>query len=193
MNQQMIHTAVILALIAFAGPASRLEARPDDGPPLAWTAETEEVSVPVGFYFGTCSSPVGSTGTLPFRAEVVRIQGKNLARLVCSQPGDACYEDWIWDDASLVVTRHTFYPGSRRPDGRHEEVSQLRGYLSGGCYRVTCQDPAGVDCGMGLPSGSYLTIANTGDGFRCEIWQPQAMGQPGQMALLRTFAFDRPQ
>ena len=119
------------------------------------------------------------------------MQGKHHARLICSQPGENCYEDWTWDDARLIVTRHVFYRGTRGPDGRHEEVSQLRGYMSDGGYRIICQDPAGIDCGMGLPAGSYLTIATVGDGFRCEVWRRQSLDQAGQMALLRTFDFNR--
>jgi hypothetical protein len=190
MNTRSIHWMTVISLVMASG-ASRLEARPDDASAtLATATYAEPVYVPVGFYTGTCSSPAMAGGSIPFLAQVFQVQGKHHARLICQQPGEKCYEDWTWDDRSLIVTRHVFYSGTRGPEGRREDVSQLRGYMSDGRYRVICQDPAGIDCGMGLPAGSYLTIATVGDGFRCEIWQRQSTNQPSQVALLRAFDFN---
>lgn len=190
MNTRSIHRITPLALLV-ASSGLHLVARPDDAPTaLVTAAYSEPAYVPVGLYVGTCSSPAMAGGAIPFRAEVSQVQGKHHARLICSQPGEHCYEDWTWDDARLIVTRHVFYGGTRGPEGRHEDVTQLRSYMSGGRYRVICQDPSGVDCGMGLPVGSYLTIATVGEGFRCEVWRRQSPNQPSQMALLQAFDFN---
>lgn len=192
MNKHAMPLATALALVASLGTI-RLQARPDDAPPAATPSAGEEaIYVPVGFYTGTRIGSAASGAGIPFQAEVVQVRGRNHARLICSQPGDNCYEDWVWDDRSLSVTRHTFIPGNRMPDRRmREEVAQLRGYLSGGRYRLVSLDQEGTDCGMGLPAGSYLTIATTADGFRCEVWQRLTTPQPGQMVLSQAFDFER--
>jgi len=191
MNTHALQLIAVFAVLASAG-GPELQARHDDAPTTSLAAATyaEPAYVPVGPYVGTCSSPAVAGGTIPFTAQVYQVQGKHHARLICSQPGEKCYEDWTWDDRSLLVTRHVFYTGTRGPEGRREDVSQLRGYMSDGRFRVICQDPAETDCGMGLPAGSYLTIATVGDGFRCEVWRRQTLDQPGQMALLRRFDFE---
>lgn len=190
MNTRTTPLAAALALIACAGAASRLQARPDDGPPLAPPKTTEAAAIPLGFYAGTCLNPALSAAKIPFRAEVTQVAGKNLARLICRQPNDNCYEDWVWDGASLTVTRHVFIPGNQMPDGRmREEVTQVQGYMSGGHYRVISENTDSMDCGTGLLAGSYLTIARTGDGFRCEVCQRRMPQQPEAMAVLRTYEF----
>jgi len=159
---------------------------------LVLAASARSAEVAPGIYTGTGTDLLAASGSVPYTAEVSQVLDQHRARLICRNPGENCYEDWVWDDARLTVTRHTIIPGSQRPDGRmHEELDILTASKAGARYQVLPSDPASGYCGLGLHPGAYLTITLTADGFTCETWDPRGLVQPAQAALLRTFAFTR--
>jgi hypothetical protein len=159
---------------------------------LAISAGAQSADLSPGIYAGTCTDLLAASGNSAYMAEVSQVMGQNRARLICKEPGRNYYEDWVWDDATLTVTRHLFIPGNQRPDGRmHQELEILRAANAGGRYQVLPSDPASEYCGMGLHPGSYLTVALTADGFKCETWDPRETGQQANAMLLRTLAFKR--
>jgi hypothetical protein len=158
---------------------------------LAISAGAQSADLSPGIYTGTCTDLL-SSGNIAYTAEVSKIMGQNHARLICHQSGGNIYEDWVWDEATLTVTRHIFTPGNQRPDGRmHQEIEILRASNNGGRYQVLPPDPASAYCGLGLHPSSYLTIALSADGFKCETWDPRETGQQANAMLLRTLAFQR--
>lgn len=159
---------------------------------LVLAASARSAEVAPGIYTGTGTDLLAASGNGPYTAQVSQVMGQHRARFICQNPGENCYEDWVWDDARLTVTRHTILPGSQRPDGRmHQELDVLMASKAGGSYQVLPSDPASGYCGLGLHPGAYLTIALTADGFTCETWDPRGMAPPTQAALLRTLAFKR--
>lgn len=159
---------------------------------LVLSASARSADLSPGIYAGTGTDLLAAAGSGAYTAEVSRVLGQNRARLICQTSGGNCYEDWVWDAATLTVTKHLIIPGSQRPDGRmHQELEVLRASSTGGRYQVLCSDPASEDCGMGLRPGSYLTIALTAEGFRCESWDPRETSRQASAAPLRTLTFTR--
>lgn len=145
-----------------------------------------------GVYSGTCTDLLSAASNGAYIAEVSQVMGQNRARLICQKPGMNAYEDWVWDGATLTVTRHIYTPGNQRPDGRlHEEIEILTASNTGGRYQVIPTDPASGYTGMGLHPGAYLTIALTKEGFTCETWDPRGTSQQANMTPLRTLTFKR--
>lgn len=143
-----------------------------------------------GRYVGTGTASRPAVDRKSWAAEVSQEGPRTYARIISLRPGENYFEEWIWDDTTLLVRQHTFIPGNQRPDFQiHQEVSQFTATLNGGRYHIDCRDREANDCAMGLDARCYWTINPTTEGFTCEAWGPLDRSQAGDPIRLCTLVF----